>query len=164
MIDLKTLRSLIKLMVDNNLTEVDLEGEGEKVKLCRGCSERGATIVAPSLSALPAVAMPAVVPAAAPVAVAAAPGSAGGAPASADPSLVPIKSPMVGTFYAASSPDTEPFVKIGSRVDQETVVCVLEAMKVFNEIKAEAAGVITQVLVQNGQAVEFGQPLFLIKP
>jgi acetyl-CoA carboxylase biotin carboxyl carrier protein len=159
MIDLKTLRSLIKLMVDNNLTEVDLEGEGEKVKLCRGCSDRGATVVAPSISAMPAVAMSPVVPAAASAA-----GSAGATPAAADPSLVPIKSPMVGTFYAASSPDAEPFVKVGSRVDQDTVVCVLEAMKVFNEIKAEAAGVITQVLTQNGQAVEFGQPLFLIKP
>ena len=77
--------------------------------------------------------------------------------------LVPIHCPMVGTFYAASSPDAKPFVSVGDRVDAETLVCIIEAMKVFNEIKAETAGVIQKVMVENGQAVEFDQPLFLVR-
>src|SRR5207253_1223404 len=75
-----------------------------------------------------------------------------------------IKSPMVGTFYAAASPDAKPFVSVGSHVDEETDVCIIEAMKVFNNIKAECRGTISKVLVTNGQTVEFGQPLFLVKP
>ena len=84
--------------------------------------------------------------------------------ASPDAGLVPIKSPMVGTFYAASSPDAKPFVTVGSTVDEETDVCVVEAMKVFNNIKAETRGTIAKVVVNNGQTVEFGQVLFLVKP
>ena len=71
---------------------------------------------------------------------------------------------MVGTFYTAASPDAAAFVKVGDAVDKETVVCIVEAMKVFNEIKAETSGKIEKILVENGQAVEFGQPLFLVKP
>src|SRR5205814_3827451 len=84
--------------------------------------------------------------------------------ASEEANLIPIKSPMVGTFYAAPSPDAKPFVSVGSAVDEETDVCVIEAMKVFNNIKAEVRGTIAKVLVQSGQAVEFGQTLFLVKP
>ena len=82
----------------------------------------------------------------------------------ADAGLIAIKSPMVGTFYAAATPDAKPFVSVGSRVDEETDVCIIEAMKVFNNIKAETRGTIAKVLVTNGQTVEFGQPLFLVKP
>jgi acetyl-CoA carboxylase biotin carboxyl carrier protein len=82
----------------------------------------------------------------------------------ADAGLIPIKSPMVGTFYSASGPDTKPFVAVGSTVDEETDVCIIEAMKVFNNIKAETKGTIARISVTNGQTVEFGQVLFLVKP
>jgi len=104
---------------------------------------------------------------AAPAAHAPAAGAGAGAPAApADDSagLVAIKSPMVGTFYAAPSPDAKPFVQVGSNVDDETDVCVIEAMKVFNNIKAETRGTIAKVMVANGQTVEFGTVLFLVKP
>jgi acetyl-CoA carboxylase biotin carboxyl carrier protein len=78
--------------------------------------------------------------------------------------LVVIKSPIVGTFYATPSPDSDPFVEVGSQVDAQTVVCIVEAMKVMNEIKAETSGTIAEILVSNGQAVEYGQALFKVKP
>jgi acetyl-CoA carboxylase biotin carboxyl carrier protein len=156
MVDLKTLKQLIKLMVDNDLTELDIEAEGGPVKIKRN-SQGTVTHVVPSGIAAPAP-MPAAPAPAAPVAVSAAPQAA---PAD---SGVTIDSPMVGTFYAASSPDAKAFANVGDRVDEDTVVCIIEAMKVFNEIKAEASGTIEKVLVENGQAVEFGQPLFTIKP
>ena len=78
--------------------------------------------------------------------------------------MIPVKSPMVGTFYSAASPEAKPFVSVGSTVSDETVVCVIEAMKVFNNIQAETRGTIAKVMVANGQAVEFGQTLFLVKP
>jgi acetyl-CoA carboxylase biotin carboxyl carrier protein len=94
------------------------------------------------------------------------PSGSGGAPGSKDEEadLVAIKSPMVGTFYSASSPDAKPFVSVGSVVDEETDVCIIEAMKVFNNIKAECRGTIAKVMVTNGQTVEFGTVLFLVKP
>jgi acetyl-CoA carboxylase biotin carboxyl carrier protein len=101
-------------------------------------------------------------------AAAASPGGGGSAapapPVDEEAGLKPIKSPMVGTFYAAPSPDAKPFVNVGSKVDEESDVCVIEAMKVFNNIKAELRGTIAKILVQSGQAVEFGQTLFLVKP
>ncbi len=149
--DLKTLRQLIKMMVDNDLTEIDLEGEGEKVKLKRG------GVGAPTVSYTPPA------PAAAPAPAPAAAGTDAPAEA-ADSGLPTIDSPMVGSFYTASSPDAEAFVKVGDRVSPDTVVCIVEAMKVFNEIKAEVSGTISEVLVSSGDAVEFGQPLFKVKP
>jgi acetyl-CoA carboxylase biotin carboxyl carrier protein len=97
-------------------------------------------------------------------AVAAAAGSSGQATPVDNANLLVVRSPMVGTFYAAASPDTPPFVKVGDQVGPETTVCVLEAMKVFNEIPAECSGKIVAVLVTNGQAIEFGQPLFRVEP
>ena len=82
----------------------------------------------------------------------------------ADDGLVTIASPMVGTFYAASDPESPPFVKVGAEIDPDTPVCIIEAMKVFNEIKAEVAGTIERILVENRQAIEFGQPLMLVRP
>src|SRR5262249_7212781 len=87
-----------------------------------------------------------------------------GAATTDDSGLLTIKSPMVGTFYAASGPDAKAFVSVGSVVDEESDVCIIEAMKVFNNIKAECRGTIAKILVQNGETVEFGQPLFLVKP
>ena len=158
MIELKTLRQLIKLMKDNELTELDLLDQEEQVTLKRAGGE-------PVVVAAPAVAVPAAAsPPAAAAAPAAAPSGSAGGDADADAGLVPIKSPMVGTFYAAASPDSDAFVKVGSRVDKETVVCVVEAMKVFNEIKAETSGTVTRIVAGNGDVVEYGQPLFMIQP
>ncbi len=156
--DLKNLKSLIKLMVDNGLTEVDLKDpNGESITLKRGH--------APAPAPGPALALGegGVQYVAAPPAYVATPQAAATAKSS-DEGLVTIVSPMVGTFYASSSPDAPPFVNIGDRISDESVVCLVEAMKVFNEIKAETAGAIHSVLVASGQAVEFGQPLFKVKP
>lgn len=158
MTDLKTLKQLVKLMVDNDLTELDLEGEGEKVKLRRGEAGPEVQYVTPA----PPSAMAAPAPAA-PVAPAGSDGIEPGGQA-LDDGAVTINSPMVGTFYSSPSPDAATFVTVGEKVEAETVVCIIEAMKVFNEIKAEKAGTIERMLVDNGQAVEFGEPLFVIKP
>ena len=154
MIDLKTLRSLIKMMVDNDLSELDLRDGDETVAMKR--AGHGAPVVmAPA-------------PVAAPVA---APAPAAGAPAPAPASAPPavdegpaVESPMVGTFYTSSDPDSPPFVSVGDTVGPDTVVCIIEAMKVFNEVKAGVSGVVERVLVENAQPVEFGQRLIAIKP
>lgn len=158
--DLKTIRQLIKMMVDNDLSEIDLEGEGEKIKLKRGGPGTGN-----SAGGVQYVQAPAATPAA-PTAPAAPPasGSADDAGDADDSDLITIDSPMVGSFYTASNPDAEAFVDSGDTVKPDTVVCIIEAMKVFNEIKAEVSGTIVEVLVKNGDAVEFGQPLYKIKP
>ncbi|MBI1336671.1 MAG: acetyl-CoA carboxylase biotin carboxyl carrier protein [Phycisphaera sp.] len=158
MIDLKTLKDLVKLMASNDLTELDLQDKDERITLKRGGSPQNVvTHYAPQ----PAAPAPTAVPAAAPNA-----GSSAPAPAAsnADAGLVAITSPMVGTFYTAASPDAKPFVSVGDSVGPDTVVCIIEAMKVFNEIRAEDSGVIQKVMVENGQAVEFGQVLYMIKP
>lgn len=153
MIDLKKLEKLINLMVENDLTEIDLADETQNVTLRRGNADGPVQYVqAPQASPAPAPA--------------AAPASAGAAPAPSAPAAVAgptIDSPMVGSFYAAPSPDAADFVKVGDKVTPDTVVCIVEAMKVFNEIKAEKAGTIAKILVNSGDAVEFGQPLFELK-
>ncbi len=154
MIDLKQLKSLIKLMVDNGLTEVDLQDpKGEHVKLKRG-GEPVQYVAAPNYAQAPTPPLAASHPSA-PAATAAAP---------KDDGLLTVTSPMVGTFYTSSSPDAAPFVQVGDRISPESVVCIVEAMKVFNEIKAEVTGTIHSILVSTGQPVEFGQPLFKVKP
>ena len=148
MLEQKQLKALIKLMVDNDLTELDLQDpQGERVTLKRG----GQIVHATPVAAGP----PAATPTSA-VPSATAPARHAG--------LVPIPSPMVGTFYAAASPEAPPLAGAGMAIRPESVVCIIEAMKVFNEIKADVAGTIVEVLVTNGQAVEFGQPLFMVKP
>ncbi len=142
MIDQRKLKELIKLMADNDLTELDLQDDKERVAIKRGHGGPAPHVVH------------------APATAAAAPSEA---PA-ADSGLVPITSPMVGSFYAAAAPDAEPFVNVGTRVDENTVVCIVEAMKVFNEIKAQVSGAIEKILVENGQAIEFGQELYLVRP
>lgn len=149
MIDPAKLKQLVQLMVENDLTELDLR-EGEAMVTIK----RGGT--APVMMSAPApLPAPAAAPALAP------PVSNGSAP---DAGLMAIESPMVGTFYAAPNPDSPTFVKPGSKIAPDSVVCMIEAMKVFNEIKADKVGVVEQVLVKNGQAVEFGQKLFLVRP
>ena len=151
--DTKRVRDLVALMAENNLTEIELVEDKSKITLKRG----GAAVPpAPLHGHAPAAHH---VPAPAGLhALAAAP-----APAPED-NLVAIKSPMVGTFYTAANPDSDPYVGIGSDVGDDSVVCIIEAMKVFNEIRAETSGTIAKILVQNGQVVEYNQPLFLVKP
>jgi len=151
--DLKTLHKLIKLMHRYGLTAIDL-GEGpQKIRLRRGqigqhVSQAVAPAPAPVAQSVAAVAPVAPVSSASP------------ATKANESESTYIKSPMVGTFYAASSPDTPPFASVGTNVRKDSIVCIIEAMKVFTEIPAGTAGTIAEVLVQNGQAVEFGQPLF----
>lgn len=150
--NLDGIRQLVELMKENNVSELDLEQGRSRLKL-----RRGAIADVPAVACVPA---PVAVPSA-PVAVAA-PESA--APSAADDSafVKTIDSPMVGTFYAAPSPSAAPFVAVGDVVGPEKTVCIVEAMKVFNEIQAETSGKIVAVLVKSGDAVEYGTPLFKI--
>ncbi|MFK7885097.1 MAG: acetyl-CoA carboxylase biotin carboxyl carrier protein [Phycisphaerales bacterium] len=154
MIDIRKLKELVRLMVENELSELDLRDEQETVTIKRGDS-------GPPQVIAPAVSQVAAAPAAAPAA-----GAAPQAPAAPaeDASLVAIESPMVGTYYSKPNPDSDSFVKPGAGIGPDTVVCIVEAMKVFNEIKAETSGTIERILVKDGDSVEFGQKLFLVRP
>ena len=146
--EFEQIRNLVSLMGEYNLTEFKIESEG-----CNLCIRRGSdvqTVAAPVVMAAPA---PAAAAAAAPAAA---------APAVEAKPAVTIDSPLVGSFYRAASPDAKPFVQIGDQVTPDTVIGIIEAMKVMNEIKAEKSGVIKEILVENGQPVEYGQPLFVI--
>ena len=148
-------------MVENELTEIDLHDQQETVTIKRG-DDKG-TVIQHQPVMYGAAGSAAPMPAAAPAPTAPAPAAAA-APAEADDAnLVAIESPMVGTYYAKPNPDAKTFVNVGDSVGPETVVCIVEAMKVFNEIKAEKSGVIEKILVKDGDAVEFGQKLFLLK-
>ena len=147
------IKTIAKMMAEHNLTESKIEADDYNL-----CIHRGSD--APVYAAVPAPVAPAPVPVAAP---AAAPAPASAAPEAAPVKLNTIDSPIVGTFYRATSPDAEPFVKVGQKVKPDTVVCIVEAMKVMNEIKAGTSGTVQEVLVENGQPIELGQPLFKIK-
>ena len=149
--ELERLIELIDLMKDHGLLEIDLQQGDQKIRLARGAG--GEPTVAPPAAVVPASSPPAAV----------APTETPAAAVEENPDLHTITSPMVGTFYRSSSPDTDPFVHVGDRVEEGTVVCILEAMKVMNEIQAETTGEIAEVLVENGEPVEFGQPLFLLR-
>ncbi len=143
-------------MKKNSITEFELERQDSKIRLKRG-SNGGAPIVQYDEPMVAAGAIP-VLPA---VAVAPPQAAAPPVPATGE---VDVKSPMIGTFYRAPSPEAASYVEIGTEINPESVVCIIEAMKVMNEIKAEVKGVITQVLVENAKPVEFGQPLFKVRP
>jgi acetyl-CoA carboxylase biotin carboxyl carrier protein len=152
--NIKEIKQMVKLMVECDLSELEItDGEHNRVHLKRGPGEQPIVMAAPQPQAMPAP----VPEAAAPAATEAA------APTPAD-NLIEVISPMVGTFYSAPSPDSDPFASSGDKVTPETVVCIVEAMKVMNEIKAEVAGTIVEVCVQNAQPVEYGQVLFRVKP
>lgn len=160
--DLERIKSVIDLMSENDLCEFSIEEKDFKLSLKRGgvapvvyAAPGGASGVAPAAASVAAAAAGAA-PAGA-VAAAAAPAAGG------EENLTPIPSPLVGTFYRASSPDADPFVQVGSRVNKDTVVCIIEAMKVMNEIKAETSGVVKRILIENATAVQFGEPMFLIE-
>ena len=150
---IEEIKTIIKLMSENGLTEFKIESADMTLCLKRGMEQVIQTAVPVPVSA---PVMPAAAPAEAPAPAAAT------APAQLDASKI-IESPIVGTFYRSSAPGAEPLVKVGSSVDSETNVCIIEAMKVMNEIKAEKSGIIKEILVENGQPVEYGQPLFVLE-
>jgi len=166
--DLKEIKSVIDLMTKNGLSEFELEKGDFKLRVKRGPGGEWVTTTTPAAAPqvvhhhapVAAFAPGPVVAAAAPVAApAASPVSA--VDASTHPQII---SPMVGTFYLSPSPDSPPYVTLGQEVHEDTVVCIIEAMKVMNEIKAETRGIIVEVLAQNGKPVEFGKPLFAVGP
>ncbi len=153
------IQRLIDVMVDAGAVEVELEEAGSKLRVrLKDDSPSVVSLAAPHAAPVAAAPAPAV---AAPAPAAPAPAAAAAEPEPANGTQ--FTSPMVGTFYASPSPDAEVFVRVGDRVTEDTTLCILEAMKVMNEIKAELSGSIVEVLVQNGQPVEYGQPLFVIE-
>ncbi|MBW7907617.1 MAG: acetyl-CoA carboxylase biotin carboxyl carrier protein [Kiritimatiellae bacterium] len=152
--DIKEIKRIVELMKENELSEFEMADKDFRISVKRKIA-----------GGEPQVLLAAAAPqAAAPQVAAASAAAPAAAPAPAPSNLVEIKSPMVGTFYRAGSPEAEPFVALGKEIDDESVVCIVEAMKVMNEIKAEMKGVIRKVLVENATSVEFGQPLFLVEP
>lgn len=167
-VNMNELRELVSLITDNGLSLLELEREGFRVKIGRGpfISEEAANALAaaandrqisaaPLSAAAPVQSIPTIVPAH--------PGAQAEEAASEDQDLYLIKSPIVGTFYRSPSPTADSFVRIGSQVEPATIVCIIEAMKLMNEIQAETTGEVVKIYVENGQAVEYGQPLFGIK-
>jgi acetyl-CoA carboxylase biotin carboxyl carrier protein len=153
-LELKDIKAIIDLMRKNDLSVFEMEKEGFRLKLQKGAGEQTvfSAPVLPQMLAAPV--------AAAPMASAGAPAAAAPAPAEATRE---ITSPMVGTFYRAASPESPPFIDVGQEVNEDTVVCIIEAMKVMNEIKAEVKGVIAEVVAENGKPVQFGQALFKVR-
>jgi acetyl-CoA carboxylase biotin carboxyl carrier protein len=147
-VDLKDIKAIIDLMKKNSISEFELEKEDFKIKLKRG-----------GLSA-PSDETPGFVPSGTLPLIVSAPMPSQPAPGNGE---LEIKSPMIGTFYRAPSPEAANYAEVGSEVNPDTVVCIIEAMKVMNEIKAEVKGIITQILVENAKPVEFGQPMFKIR-
>jgi acetyl-CoA carboxylase biotin carboxyl carrier protein len=149
--DLRKLKTLIDLVSESNVSELEItEAEG-KVRIVKG----GVAVV--QHAAAPVMTMPA-------PALPSAAGQPAAAPAAAEvPAGHTVKSPMVGTFYRSSSPGAKPFVEIGSQVKEGETICIIEAMKILNEIETDKSGTITKILCENGQAVEYGQPLFVIE-
>jgi acetyl-CoA carboxylase biotin carboxyl carrier protein len=141
--DLDKIKEILALMEANDLAEVEIEEEGKKIRLRKTEIKLATPVATRSAEHPPAAAHPA---------------------RERPKDCVEITSPMVGTFYRANAPDAEPYVRVGDTVEQETVICIIEAMKVMNEIKAELHGQIVDILVENGDVIEFGQPLFLVKP
>ena len=152
------IKSIVKLMSENDLTEFNIKSEEMHL-----CIRRGSSNPVQSASA-PVIAAPQVIPVPAPAAPAAPASAPASAPAPAEPDADKlITSPIVGTFYRSNTPGADAFVKVGSKIEADQTVCIIEAMKVMNEIKAEKSGVIKEILVENGEPVEFGQPLFVLE-
>jgi len=162
--DLNDVERLMKLMKEHDLVEIELEDpeQGSRIRMKKASPETNHHPVLTPTLAIPAgaIEMPRV--------AVEAPATAAAAPPPTEEeedrsNLVEVPSPMVGSFYRAPSPDADAFVEVGDRIEEESVVCIIEAMKVMNEIKAEVAGELVEILVQNGEAVEFGQPIFLLR-
>lgn len=153
--DVKRIRRLVELMKEHDLSEIDLREGPTRIQLRRGFDPMVTTVAGHPLAAYPPAG-------AAPAAAAPATPPAGEAAKADEAHVAVIKSPLVGTFYVAPDPDSPPYVKVGDHVGAETTVCIVEAMKVFNQIRAEVSGKIMAMLVENGQPVEFGQPLYKV--
>ncbi len=150
-VDIKDIKAIIDLMRKNSVSEFELEKQDFRIRLKRGSNGASSSFDETAVVTYQqAVSLPG--------------GAVGAQAAQLVINEVEIKSPMIGTFYRAPSPESGSYVEVGTEVNPETVVCIIEAMKVMNEIKAEAKGVITQVMVENAKPVEFGQPLFKIRP
>ena len=152
--DLRKLKTLIDLVSESNVSELEItEAEG-KVRIVKSAPVAAAVVAAPAITVAAPVAAP----------VAAAPAAAAAAPAAAPAETGHVvKSPMVGTFYRASSPGAKPIADVGQSIKAGDALCIIEAMKIMNEIESDFTGTITKVLAENGQAVEYGQPLFIIE-
>jgi acetyl-CoA carboxylase biotin carboxyl carrier protein len=155
-VDLKDIKAIVDLMKKNSISEFELEKEEFKIKLKRGLAGGSHSLEdQPSLYQAPPQPLPAPAPQIA---------SAAEPPSTKNSTDLEITSPMIGSFYASPSPDSPAYVQVGDKVGPETVVCIVEAMKVMNEIKAEVSGVISEILVDNAKPVEFGQALFKVSP
>jgi len=154
-VELKDIKAIIDLMKKNSITEFELEQQDSKIKLKRGLNGGAPVVQQDDYVSTAPVSMPL---------AASAPTAQIPAPQLVATGEIEIKSPMIGTFYRAPSPESANYAEVGTEVNPETVVSIIEAMKVMNEIKAEVKGVITQVLVESGKPVEFGQPLFKVRP
>jgi acetyl-CoA carboxylase biotin carboxyl carrier protein len=152
--DVNQIKKIVSMMVDNDLVEVEIVTGEDKIYLRRPEAQPQQITAVPMAPQM--VAAPHAAPAPAPAAETEAP--------TVDDGLLEITSPIVGTFYSASSPDSEPYTKIGDIVAPETVVCIIEAMKVMNEIKSEISGKVVEIVAQNGQSIEYGQVLYKVKP
>ena len=152
--DLKDIKAIIDLMKKNSISEFELERQDFKIRLRRGgvasasaADEAIAPLVGPAVGSVPVIAV-----------------NTQGLANASSPAELEIKSPMIGTFYRAPSPESANYVEVGSEVNPDTVVCIIEAMKVMNEIKAEVRGIVTELLIDNAKPVEFGQPIFKVRP
>jgi acetyl-CoA carboxylase biotin carboxyl carrier protein len=161
-LDLKQIKQIIDLMKRSELTEFAVEEEGFKLKIRRGAN--GLPTVSTAKGSNPPF-VPADYNSAPPMPVPAPmPSSLSGTPAAAEePGVTYVKSPMVGTFYRSPSPESKPFVDVGSKIEDNSLVCIIEAMKIMNEIQAETKGTVVEILVENGQPVEYGQRLFKLR-
>ncbi|WP_018132460.1 acetyl-CoA carboxylase biotin carboxyl carrier protein [Effusibacillus pohliae] len=167
MFKMNEIRELVRLIDETSVTELNVEAAGTKLVIKKELGVAAPVAVQSAAVQAPAVVQAAPAPAAPAAAAPAEPAKAeekGKVAPEEDPTLHKIVSPMVGTFYAAPAPGAEPYVRVGSKVNEKTVVCIVEAMKLMNEIEADVRGEIAAVLVENGQLVEYGQPLFLVKP
>lgn len=160
--DIKEIKQIVELMKKSDLTEFEIQEENLKLRICRSTESTGGPAPVISSQYLPHLASGVAQQPVQQVSAPAAPAQAE-APAVDDPSIKLIKSPMVGTFYRAASPDNPPFTEKGTHVSADDTVCIIEAMKVMNEITADITGTIVEVLVENGKGVEYGQPLFKVK-
>jgi acetyl-CoA carboxylase biotin carboxyl carrier protein len=148
--DIRKIKKLIELLEASSLTEMEIHEGEESVRLSRSSQAHAPVAAPPATAPATAPAAPAEAPVAAPIATSEEEGHV-------------VRSPMVGTFYAASSPEAEPFVKVGQKVKPGDTLCIIEAMKMFNQIESEVEGVVTRILAENGQPVEFDEPLFIIQ-
>lgn len=155
--DLRKLKTLIDLVSESNVSELEITETDGKVRIVKGAPVQVLQAVAPAA----VVPQTAAAPAVAATATAAAGAAAAEAPAA--PAGHTVKSPMVGTFYRSASPGAKPFAEVGSEIKEGEPICIIEAMKIMNEIEADKSGIVKQILCENGQAVEFGQPLFVIE-